>query len=82
MCSPFLHIVANLYMETFERKVITSAIASPRICFRYVDDISIIWPHGADQLDEVHLNRQHPQIRLTREMEADNQISFISEKKC
>ena len=32
-----------------------------------------------DQLEEFHqhLNRQHPQIQFTMEMEADNQISFL-----
>ena len=37
MRSPFLLIVANLYMETFERKVITLAIASIRLWLRYAD---------------------------------------------
>ena len=35
--SPFLPIVANLYMETFERKVITLAIASTRLRLRYAE---------------------------------------------
>ena len=70
-------IVANLYMEMFERKAITSAIVSPRLGLRYVDDTFAIWPHSVDQLEEfhLHLNRQHP---FTREMEADNHISFLN----
>ena len=47
-------IVANLYMETFEKKAITSAIVSPRLWFRYVDDTFVIWPHSVDLLEEFH----------------------------
>ena len=66
-------------METFKKKVIKSAIASPRLRVRYVDEAFVIWSKGADQLEEFHqyLNRPHWQIQFTRKIEADNQISFL-----
>lgn len=39
----------------------------------------MLWPHGAECLEEFHayLNEQHPQIQFTREVENDNQIRFL-----
>ena len=36
-------IVANLYMETFERETLASAVTAPRLWLRYVDDTFVIW---------------------------------------
>ena len=79
MGSPLSPIVANLYMENLERAALSSAKLAPTMWRRYVDDTFVLWPHGADQLEEfhAHLNRQHPQIQFTKEEESDNQISFL-----
>ena len=78
MGSPLSPIVANLYMETFEKAAIT-ALAAPRLWTRYVDDMFVIWPNGQDKLEgfHQHLNSQYPQIKFTMEREEDNKISFL-----
>ena len=58
--SPLSPIVANLYMETFEKTALTTALAAPRLWTRYVDDTFVVWPHGQDKLEAFHqhLNSQ------------------------
>ena len=79
MGSPLSPIVANLYMENFERQAPTSAPLPPRLWIRFVDDTFALWPHSAEQLEDfnTHLNEQHPHIQFTREEEANNQTSFL-----
>ena len=79
MGSPLSPIVANLYMESFERSALSSARLTPTMWHRYVDDTFVLWLHDADQLEEfhAHFNKQHPQIQFTEKKENDNQISFL-----
>ena len=79
MGSPLSTIIANLYMESFERKALASTPLTPTLWLRYVDDTFTLWPHGQEQLEEFHnhLNKQHPQIQFTREKESNNHISFL-----
>ena len=78
MGSPLSPIVANLYIETFEKEALASPVTTPRLWLRYVDDTFVIWTHGGDKLEELHhhLNQRHPQMKFTREIE-DNRISFL-----
>ena len=79
MGSPLSPIVANLYMESFENKAPSSTRLTPTVWRRYVDDTFVLWPHGADQLEEfhAHLNNQHLQIQFTKEVEENDKISFL-----
>ena len=61
MGSPLSPIVANLYVEGFEKSALSSAKLTPTAWRRYVDDTFVLWPHGADQLEEVHAQQTaHP----------------------
>ena len=67
MGSPLSPIVANIYMERFEREMLESAPEKPTMWIRYVDDTFVLWPHGDEKLEQFHqhLNNQHPQIQFT-----------------
>jgi len=54
-------VIANFYMEDFEKKAIKQATHKPACWYRYVDDIFIIWPHGKEKLTDFlnHLNGIH-----------------------
>ena len=79
MGSPLSPIVANLFMEDFESKAISSALFQPKLWKRFVDDTCVIWPHGKDELDRffVHLNSQSNSIKFTMDFEVDGSLPFL-----
>ena len=69
-------IVANLFMETFERRALETAEIRLKVWLRYVGDIFAIWNGDEQQLRQFHkhLNSQHPNIIFTVE---NGKISFL-----
>ena len=77
MGSPVSVVIANLYMEAFEKRAIATASVKPRIWRRYVDDTFTIIKHNEVDYFLDHLNQQHTSIRFTMETENDNKIAFL-----
>ena len=79
MGSPLSPIVANLYMEHLEQAALRTTMLPPKLWLRYVDDTFVVWPHGQEELNRFHehLNRQHPNIKFTVEVEKDNKLAFL-----
>ena len=79
MGSPLSPIVANLFMEDFERRALLTSPCMPRLWIRYVDDVFAVWPQKDRTLKDfhLHLNKQHPSIQFTMEEEDDNKIAFL-----
>lgn len=79
MGSPLSPVVANIFMEAFEKEVLDSAPLKPKCWFRYIDDTFIIWPHGRNTLTDflTHLNAHHPDIQFTMEIESNGQLPFL-----
>jgi hypothetical protein len=50
MGSPLSPVIADFFMEEFERRAIKRATHKPGYWYRYVDDTFVIWPHGQDKL--------------------------------
>ena len=63
MGSPMAPNYANLFMAKFESDVIETYHQKtgfkPYIWFRYIDDIFIVWTHGADALDDFIVYNQN-----------------------
>ena len=59
-------IVANLYMEHFERKTLRSAI-NPQVWYRFVDDTWVIQQQAHKQAFLNHINSIDPAIKITVE---------------
>ena len=81
MGSPVSLVVANLYMEFLEQRAITTAPihCRPRLCKRYVDDVSeIVCKDQVDNLT-IYLNQTDPKdsIKFTYEKEKDCCIPFL-----
>jgi hypothetical protein len=74
MGSPLSPVVANLYMENFEKQAIDSYPLKPKMWKRYVDDTYVVWPHGRESLTGFfnHLNSQSESIKFTMELEENN----------
>ena len=67
MGSPVSPIVANLHMEAFENRSITTAVNPPRIWKRYVDDTFVIQQHIHKEEFLSHTNSVDPSIQFTVE---------------
>jgi hypothetical protein len=50
MGSPLSPVIANFYMEDFEKKVPEQATHKPVCWFRYLEDAFVIWPHSLEKL--------------------------------
>ena len=66
MGSPLNPIVANLYMEHFERKALRSA-TTPQVWYRFVDDTWVIQQQAHKQSLLDHINSIDPSIKFTVE---------------
>ena len=71
MGSPLSPVIANFFMEDFEKRAIEQVPHKPVCWLRYVDDTFVIWPHGKQKLGEFlnHLNGIHKNIQFTMEIE-------------
>ena len=65
-------IVANLYMEHFEREALWSASNPPRYWFRFVDDTFVIQQQVHKQTFLDHINSIDPAIEFTVESNEEN----------
>ncbi|XP_046393594.1 uncharacterized protein LOC124161325 [Ischnura elegans] len=79
MGSPLSPVVANLFMEKFEKEALESCEKKPKLWLRYVDDTFVIWPHGVQELQVFlrHLNSQHHGIQFTMDMEKEQSLNFL-----
>ena len=79
MGSPLSPVVANLFMEDFESKALSSALHQPKLWKRFVDDTCVVWPHGREELDRffIHLNSQSSSIKFTMEQEVNGGLPFL-----
>jgi hypothetical protein len=79
MGSPLSPIVANLFMEKFEKKSLDSYPLKPLIWKIFVDDTNILWPHGKEELEKFfqHLNDISKDIKFTMELEENGSIPFL-----
>ena len=72
MGSPVSPIVANLYMEHFERKALSLAVKSLRAWYRFVDDTWVIQKQAHKQEFLDHINSVDPAIKFTVEGNQEN----------
>jgi hypothetical protein len=79
MGSPLSPVIANFYMEEFEKRAIRQATHKPTCKYRYVDDTFVIWAHVPDKLQDFlhHINGLHKKIQFTMEIEKDGNLPFL-----
>ena len=71
-------IVANLYMECFEGKALTSAANPPQVWYRFVDDTWVIQQQSSKQEFLEHINEVAPAIKFTVEgTQGNGAIPFL-----
>ena len=78
MGSPLSPVLANIYMEYFEKMALGFTSLKPSMWFRYIDDTFILWSHREDvQILLDHVNSIRPSIQFTMEKEQDNKLPFL-----
>ena len=77
MGSPVSPIIANIFMEDFETKTLSTFDHPPSVWARYVDDTFVILQQ--DQVDKFteHLNESHPDIKFTIEREENGSLAML-----
>lgn len=75
ICAPNYAII---FMDNLETTFLQSQPLVPLVWWRYIDDIFFIWTHPRKDLDTfmVSLNRHHPTILFTHEINAET-IHFL-----
>ena len=65
--SPISPLIANLFMEEFEVKALSSCPHPPTLCLRFVDDTFVITKAEHNQPLHQHINNQDPHLQFTVE---------------
>lgn len=71
-------VIADVYMESFEKTALQAAPYKPSLYKHYVDDTFLIWPHRRDRLDEfvTAWHSVHGNIQFTVEVEKGGSLLF------
>ncbi|XP_018349960.1 PREDICTED: uncharacterized protein LOC108753114 [Trachymyrmex septentrionalis] len=79
MGSPISPVIANIFMEHFEKEALRKTPKKPEVWFRYVDDTFVIWRHGRAEFCKflIFLNNQHPNIHFTIDIEENGKLPFL-----
>ena len=77
MGCPVSPIIANLFMENFDEKAISSFHSPPRYWGRYVDDKMVIIDRSQVDKFTQHLNSVHSSIKFAIERENNNSIAIL-----
>ncbi|XP_019613587.1 PREDICTED: adhesion G-protein coupled receptor G7-like [Branchiostoma belcheri] len=77
MGSPLSPVLANLFIEEFERKALHTAPHRPKFWGRYVDDTGVVNRQEHEQELFDHINTQHDSIKFTIEREQNNRLPML-----
>ena len=78
MGSPLSPIIANLYMEVFEKQAINTAVYPPRFWRRFVDDTFVIIKKTQEDSFFEHINAIDGKIQFTKEASrSDGSMPFL-----
>jgi hypothetical protein len=69
---------ANLFMDNLEQAFLSSQSKQPRVWYRFIDDIFMIWTHGEPELFKFldNINNFHNSIKFTSEHSTGN-VTFL-----
>jgi hypothetical protein len=71
-------LIANFLIKDSEGQALKRATHQPLCCFRYGDNILVIWTQGQEKLYDflINLINIHNNIQFTKETERDGNIPF------
>ena len=77
MGSPISPLIANIFMEEFEVKALSSTPHAPTLWLRFVDDTFVINKAEHSQALLQHINSQDPHIQFTVEPTQQGSFPFL-----
>jgi hypothetical protein len=77
MGSPVSPLVANVYMEDFEARALSSSPSPPSMWLRYVDDTFVQLKEDEFDSFTQHINGIDPNIKFTSEKEEEGKLAFL-----
>ena len=77
MGSPISPLIANLFMEEFEVKILSTCPHPPSLWLRFVDDTFVITRTEHSQALLQHINSQDPHIQFTVEPTQQGSLPFL-----
>ena len=79
MGSPFSPVIANFFMEPFEKLMFELSRLKPKVWLRYVDDTFVAWNQGEGKLQLFlqHINSKNKNIQFTMEKEENGLLPFL-----
>ena len=69
--------IANIFMSKLEEDYLQSSDGAPKVWFRYVDHVFLIFKKKFLEKLLAHLSNQHPSIIFTLEREEDGKLLFM-----
>lgn len=77
MGSPLSLVIADFFMEVFEKAALDTAPQKMMVYKRYIDDTLLIWPHGHEAEFVMFLNNHHDKIRFIVKIEQGGKLPFL-----
>ena len=77
MGSPISPLIANIFMEEFEVKALSSTLHPPSLWLRFVDDTFVINRAEHSHALLQHINSQDPHIQFTMEPTQQGSLPFL-----
>ena len=77
MRDPFCSTTAEIYMQAYERTVITAGLHPPKVWEQFVGDVYSIlkWTHLENFFH--HINNLHQNVKFTMEEESNGELAFL-----
>lgn len=72
--SPILPAMANIFINSFEKKAVESSRLQPTCGLRYVNDVFVIWSLGNEKLNYLH---QHPTPNIQSRGKQKKQLTAV-----
>ena len=77
MGGPASSATAEIYMQSYERTAITTALHHPKVWEQFVDDVYSILKRTHLQNFFHHINSLHQNIKFTMEEESNGELAFL-----
>ena len=75
--SPISPVIANIFMEHFEKEALRKTTKKSKVWFRYIDDTFVIWKHEELHKFLIFLNNQHPNIYFIIDIKENGKLPFL-----